>query len=36
MQNPRYPLELLLGVIAISVETLRVIAQLPKRDVLET
>jgi predicted helicase len=36
MQNPKYPLELLLRVIALSVETLRLVGELPKLDVLET
>lgn len=36
MKNPKYPLELLLRVIALSVETLRLVGELPKLDVLET
>lgn len=36
MKNPKYPLELLLRVIALSLETLKLIEQLPKLDVLET
>lgn len=36
MRNPEYPLELLLRVIALSVETLRLVDQLPKMDVLES
>ena len=36
MRNPKYPLELLLRVIALSVETLRLVDQLPKLDVLES
>ena len=36
MKNPKYPLELLLRVIALSVETLKLIEQLPKLDVLES
>ncbi|WP_347346626.1 type ISP restriction/modification enzyme, partial [Microbacterium sp.] len=36
MQNPKYPLELLLRVIALSVETLRLVGELPKLDVLES
>ena len=37
MQNPKYPLELLLlRVIALSVETLRLVDQLPKLDVLQS
>jgi predicted helicase len=35
MQNPKYPLELLLRVIALSVETLRLVGELPKLDVME-
>lgn len=35
MQNAGYPLELLLRVIALSVETLRQVGELPKLDVLE-
>jgi predicted helicase len=35
MKNPKYPLELLLRVIALSVETLKLVEQLPKLDVLE-
>ena len=35
MQNPKYPLELLLRVIALSVETLRLVGELPRLDVLE-
>lgn len=36
MKNPKYPLELLLRVIALSVETLKLVDQLPKLDVLES
>jgi len=36
MRNPKYPLELLLRVIALSVETLRLVGELPKLDVLES
>lgn len=35
INSPKYPLELLLRVIALSVETLKLVDQLPKLDVLE-
>jgi predicted helicase len=33
MHNPRYPLELLLRVITVSVETVQIINALPKMDI---
>ena len=35
MHNPRYPLELLLRVITVSVETMQIINALPKMDISE-
>jgi predicted helicase len=35
MQNPKYPLELLLRVITLSVGTLKLVGELPKLDVLD-
>ena len=36
MNNPRYPLELLLRVITVSLETMKIVNNLPKLDVLES
>ena len=36
MHNPRYPLELLLRVITVSVETMKVVRALPALDILES
>lgn len=36
MHNPRYPLELFLRVITVSLETLKVVNALPKLDILDT
>ena len=33
MQNPRYPLELLLRVITVSLETMKIVNALPKLDI---
>jgi predicted helicase len=35
MQNPRYPLELLLRVIALSIETLKLVGNLPSLDIAD-
>jgi predicted helicase len=35
MQNPRYPLELLLRVITVSLETMKIVQSLPTLDILE-
>jgi predicted helicase len=35
MHNPRYPLELLLRVITVSLETMKVVNALPGLDILE-
>jgi predicted helicase len=35
MHNPRYPLELLLRVIKVSLETMKVVNALPELDILE-
>ncbi len=34
MQNPKYPLELLLSVVTVSLETMKVVNGLPKLDIL--
>jgi predicted helicase len=36
MNNPRYPLDLLLRVITVSLETKKIIANLPTLDILDT
>ncbi|MDQ3288438.1 MAG: DEAD/DEAH box helicase family protein [Pseudomonadota bacterium] len=36
MQNPRYPLELFLRVITVSLETMEIVRALPKLDILES
>ena len=35
MNNPRYPLELLLRVITVSLETMKIVRSLPKLEILE-
>jgi len=35
MQNPKYPLELFLWVITVSLETMKIVKALPKLDVLD-
>lgn len=34
MQNPRYPLELFLRVITVSLETMKIVCALPALDIL--
>jgi predicted helicase len=35
MHNPRYPLELFMRVVTVSMETMKIVRSLPKLDVLE-
>jgi predicted helicase len=35
MKNPKYPLELFLRVITVSLETMRIVRSLPKLDIMK-